>query len=116
VQQRLAGLRDLDGELIVGPPNDGNKVLPRTTSGVMKRSGKPDFTYHVFDSLDDSLGFQSRLTNAGIAVKNAQERGFPVVRHKHILISEPSHLQDFAERAVKDGYEGACLRRLDGLY
>src|SRR5262245_23328965 len=38
----------LDGELIVGEPNEGH-VLGRTQSGIMSEDGEPDFMFHVFD-------------------------------------------------------------------
>lgn len=51
IQQELGKfpiLDGLDGELIVGAANDYN-AMQNTSSGVMTRSGKPEFTFYVLN-------------------------------------------------------------------
>lgn len=114
---KLAKLRNLDGELIVGDPS-GIDVINRTTSGVMSRDGEPDFTFHVFDAFESpSMNFEYRLEDARKAVRAAQKAGHAWVKSvRHIVLGNSQHLTEFAERQVAEGYEGAMLRSFEGAY
>jgi DNA ligase-1 len=114
---KLAGLRNLDGELVVGEPT-GNDVINRTSSGVMARTGEPLFRYYVFDCFDNPpYHFEWRLEDAVKKVNKARKAGHLWVhRVPHIILGNSQHLTEFAERKVAEGYEGAMLRSMDGKY
>lgn len=108
----------LDGELTVGPANDMN-VMQATTSGVMTRSGEPDFTYWVFDFwTSPTMPYGERL--------RLMERSFresPVlagmVRVKLLpqtLIHTPDELNAYESLQLAEGYEGIMVRDPKGVY
>lgn len=115
VRARLSGLPCFDGELIVGQPV-GADVMNRTASGVMAVKGEPDFTYHVFDKWDEpsTRYFSERLAKASELAANYRLHRLAIV--KHVVASEPEHVQAFAELRVKWGYEGAMIRLATGSY
>jgi len=103
-------LEGLDGELIVGLPNEGN-VLGRTQSGIMSVEGKPDFTFHVFDHvLDPKLPFRRRLELAS-AVLNPFVFAVP-----HYGCSDLEEFLQLEERFLLQGYEGVMARHPGSLY
>lgn len=108
VQAQLKGLDNLDGELIVGPPNSG-EVFNRTTRGVMSEHGEPSFQFHVFDTLDDlSLPFKVRL---------AKVPAHPYVQAVlHTMVHNLNDLGKLETQVLENGYEGLILRNPDSLY
>lgn len=103
-------LNGLDGELIVGEHDE--YVFNRTTSGIMSRDGTDDFTYHVFDKWDSSLGFVARYlaanANAGLVPK--------VVVVEHLEIATTDELLEFENLCLSRGYEGCMVRSSSGIY
>lgn len=104
----------LDGELVVGPPND-HDVFKRTSSGVRRRDGTPDFTLWVFDRWDypgvareraESLNARSELKTYGARIR-------PVVQ---LLAKSASDLAEAEKFFVELGYEGVMLRHPDSPY
>ena len=104
----LQDLPDMDGELIVGSATDGD-VFNRTTRGVMSAGGKPEFTYHAFDTLDDlTKPFHVRLR----AIVDIA----PVKQVPHTVVSTPSALNAFEAMVLAQGYEGVMLRGIENKY
>lgn len=116
IQQRFASLPPgLDGELIVGAPT-GTGVMNATASGVMKKTGMPDATFHVFDKVCEGP-FMHRHNAARdmVAYWQSSEGGtVKIVRHTHVHMIE--ELEDEEDFYIKQGYEGLMLRDLHGEY
>lgn len=108
VQRVLGGrteLEGLDGELIVGAPNEGN-VLGRTQSGIMSVEGEPDFSFYVFDQLRlATFGFDARL-HALSAVTHPAVKVVP-----HQIARSLSEFLALEERFLLQGYEGIMIRK-----
>jgi len=98
------GLPDLDGELIIGPPN-AEDVYNRTVRGIMAQKGEPDFTLYVFDQWSLDLPYNARL-----------EALEDLTRVPFIKILEQTWIKDaeqattFYNNLLEDGYEGAMFR------
>lgn len=108
VQMCLADLPDgLDGELVVGPPN-AYDVMRKTTSGVMSKNGFPDFTYLVFDWIDETLRYDTRQMILEDKLKTVFN---PYVKfHPSRLLMDMKELLDFEAICLEEGYEGIILR------
>ena len=113
--QNLFGVHALngaDGELIVGSPTAPD-VFRKTMSGVMKREGKPDVQYFMFDEYDRTTGFDQRglvASRMTVAVRR------PLVWVDQEEVETETELRDFETRALAEGYEGVMLRHPDGGY
>jgi DNA ligase-1 len=103
-------LEGLDGELIVGSPTEKN-CFQATTSGVMKRTGEPDFTFYVFDRIADGPYRQRFLVETAMWALPAWVIIVP-------QISVQSFIQLAKARAhfLNLGYEGVMLRDPEGPY
>lgn len=116
--QKLFGrpeLEGLDGELIVGDATgrdaNGDDVMQRTTSGVMRIEGEPDVTFWVFDSVS-AVHFSGRLHNASLIAE-----GQPRVRTvPHVTISNQEELDCYEAACLGREFEGAMVRAPDGAY
>lgn len=110
-------LDGIDGELCVGKPNDPN-LMQQTTSGVMSRSGEPDFTWWVFDDWTYEGGFQERYNSLRRRLADLRDAGynFPIRVVPHTFIYTFADLQQYEEVVVNKGFEGVMLRDLDGPY
>lgn len=118
VQTCLAGLNNLDGELICGEPVGGD-VWNRSQSGVMSEDGQPDFTFHVFDYVPSSPGepFSLRLEAAALWVDvHAHGASLPVELVPHALVQTADELDALEAHFVGLGYEGVMLRDPAGPY
>lgn len=114
--QEILGRKEfnyLDGELMVGAPNDKH-AFRTATSGVMSEDGCPDFTFFVFDIMAEGAGFQTRLQIATNIVKKAKNRHIKIVEHK--MIRNMDQLDELEAAYLEDGFEGVMLRSLDGPY
>lgn len=123
IQQCLNTLPDgFDGELIVGAPvnqSPTDSVIQRTSSGVMSRDGRPDFTYYVFDWWHDDpdVGFGERLENVKISVGYVDIPLIPVVNAvAHYPVGTIGALMDLEQKFVEQGYEGIMIRDIHGRY
>jgi DNA ligase-1 len=104
----LAGLPDMDGELIVGAATEGD-VFNRTTRGVMTASGAPDFTYHAFDTLKHpTMPFHARLS----LVQDSKY----VKQVLHTTVSTLNALAAYEAQVLAQGYEGVMLRGIYAQY
>lgn len=104
----------LDGELVVGSPNDP-LCIKHSTSGVMSRGGEPDFTFYVFDKWDSSYSrYVQRLDSAAVQVREAAAARVRVLSGKHI--DNEDDLLTYEAAQLDAGYEGIILRSPDGAY
>jgi DNA ligase-1 len=113
VQHTLRGaIEGLDGELIVGSPNEGH-VLGRTQSGIMSVEGMPEFKLYVFDNHLIPSGFQQRYKTL-FDLDVEQHPSVQIVRHDTIHTIEG--LLEYEQRHLDEGYEGVMIRSLNGHY
>jgi DNA ligase-1 len=100
----------LDGELLVGAPNDPNAF--HNTSGPLRQiMGKPDFRFYVFDNwINGNYSYKDRWLDNEI-----EENGRIIVLKQELLIS-PEEVLAYEANMLKQGYEGAMIRSLHGLY
>ena len=102
----------LDGELIVGAPNDPD-VFNNTTGPVRRKVGEPDFTFYVFDNIacDLSLPYGVRLD---LLNESILPPGVQVLEQK--LLGDPQAVIDFTQWCVDNDYEGGMIRTREGRY
>lgn len=115
--QKLFGrpeLNGLDGELIVGEPNDPN-LMQQTTSGVMSADGEPNVKFYVFDKVDAPGGFAARLQAARNVIRDLQSR-LPLVDVYHVEANSADELTKLEAQYVEAGYEGMMVRSVNGPY
>lgn len=102
----------MDGELVVGPPTDPD-VFRRTSSGVRRVDGEPDFTFWVFDLWDVSGPASHRY-------KRLCEHNGRRTERVQVLTAltayTPEQLFEFEEAAIKAGHEGVMLRHPESPY
>lgn len=102
IVDKLKGLSDLDGELIVGSPTAPD-TFNATTRGVMSADGEPDFQYHVFDTLHDlNAQFITRLAQVP-----PHDYVTPVL---HNMVASINELSVYEAQVLTAGYEGVMLR------
>lgn len=112
VQQCLKGLPDgLDGEIIVGKPNDPN-VFKTTDSALKSFSGMPDFKFYVFDCNEHGHSFGNRIALAKLYAEKYKH----TIWLEHWFIEDKETLLKFEEWAVTNGYEGIMVRDPNGPY
>jgi DNA ligase-1 len=110
-------LNGLDGELVVGSPTDANCM--QNSMAVMRKSGEPEFTFHVFDVVTpEDLPYEQR--------QNRVYARFDVVRDELIgdvakmvpqyFVPDALHMQEAEEQALEAGYEGLMIRSPASLY
>jgi DNA ligase-1 len=105
-------LDGLDGELIVGEPNDKN-VYNKTSSGVMSRDGEPDFVFYVFDYVNaQDLPYTERQK----IINNIVGRTERLLILPQVEIHSPKELTEYEEKVLNLGYEGLVLRKMVGKY
>ncbi len=113
-------LEGLDGELIVGSPTQSDRtsdtevtaetVMSRTMSGVMRKDGRPDFTFWVFDSTEYEGPFFMRLASIPLGLPLRCK----IVEHDYV--ENEAHLRSYEQICLTEGYEGIMTRSPDGLY
>jgi DNA ligase-1 len=100
----------LDGEIIVGEPNDPN-VFNNTSGPVRRIEGQPDFRIYVFD--DWTRGdetYKRRWLDAP-----PMDQGRLIVLEQRLLHS-PEEVMAYDEEMLNLNYEGAMIRSLTGRY
>lgn len=109
VQKELAGLHGLDGELMVN--GDFNEVQ----SGIMKREGEPNFTYHVFDSFIMSGPYDIRIREIGL-LEDELNLNPRISTLLPVLANNESELLLMLEQDLEQGFEGTMIRTPKGKY
>lgn len=112
-RQFYFNLNGLDGELIVGKENEEG-TFRRSTSGVMSKKGSPNFTFNVFDCVVENP-FNERYQMLSEWFKeNDKPNWLKLIEHK--IINNRQELDAMLEQALKCGYEGVVVRKIDGEY
>jgi ATP-dependent DNA ligase len=102
---------NLDGELIVGPPN-ASDVYSKTYSGVMTENAVVDFQLYAFDDLSHlDQDLETRLAR----LRDRNLPSFVVVLDQHEVFDEET-LAKFYEAKVEEGFEGLVGRNKRSLY
>jgi len=107
-------LEGMDGELIVGDKNAPD-VFNQSTSGVMRQSGEPDFTFWVFDRYHPALSWLERYRCLQALEKN-DHLPLRVQLLKHHPVEEMVDIDDFEVDMLAQGAEGIMLRDADAKY
>jgi DNA ligase-1 len=109
VQRTFGGFEHFDGELICGDPTDKD-AYSKTYSAVMKKTGEPDVTFHVFDHIehpDDDYCIRLKRCTANLLPD--------IVRMvPQVGVNNERQCRDREEYFLGLGYEGAMLRLLSG--
>ena|SRR3990167_5054389 len=112
LQTLFSGLKipeGLDGELIIGEPNDPN-VYRSTNSVLMSHYSAVDTVrFFVFDNYCAIGNFYRRA-------ESLYDIPPFIVKLDQVLVSTPTELADFEENCLRQGYEGVCLRAPEGKY
>lgn len=112
-------LNYMDGELVVGPATAPN-VMQATTSGVMRKKGEPDFSFHAFDFVRIvGLSYASRLKDLDgryLSVDPFADGPRRVNLVPHRLIHSHDELNRYERECLALGYEGIMLRDPEGGY
>jgi DNA ligase-1 len=96
---------NLDGELILK-----NKTFNQIQSAVMSDDGEPDFTFYIFDVVNE-FGYSERLEELlTLDLPPSCEVVIP------ILVQNEEELLAYEEECLAEGYEGIMIRSTDGPY
>lgn len=103
----------LDGELIVGAPND-QKCMSNTTSGVMSIEGEPSVRFFVFDCWDrEDYPFRRVVQD----LHNEFYCDDKIYVVSQTLINNAEEMEAYEKDWVGDlGYEGVVIRDPNGPY
>ena len=108
VHKHAEVLQGLDGELIVGDKNAPD-VFNRSTSGVMRIEGEPDFTFWVFDMYHPAE-YTARIgkipTELPVRVKFLPQ----------FYIEKQEEVDKYEAEFLAQGAEGVMLKNPNGLY
>lgn len=109
---RLVGHLPLDGELMI-PGADFSTIQ----GDVMRKSGEPNFEYHVFDIVTD-FGFNSRVDILGTLLGYSGEARLPnrIKVVPSICCFNRIDVEDQEKVHLSLGYEGSMLRSFHGPY
>lgn len=97
----------LDGELVVGAPNDAH-CMQHTTSGVMSRAGEPDVKFFVFDAWHYEA--DEKYVDRAYYIKGQVSWSARIQWVTQELLTTPADLDEFEARVLAEGYEGVMLR------
>ena len=115
--QRCIGRHEydgFDGELIVGDADDPT-VFNKTIGPVMRKAGRPDFTFHVFDRfVEKDKTYEERWLKKMQTVRDADLPFMSVLKQAELY--SPADVLRFEKKCVDAGYEGAMIRSLSGIY
>jgi len=103
-----------DGELLVGNPADEG-VYGRTFSAVMSHAGEPEFSFHVFDLVNEpKLNAAERSVTLAFKVNALQQPR--VVLVEQFYCSNQADVDSYYSQFIEEGYEGAILKDPTGPY
>ena len=107
----------VDGELLVVGGTFNN-----CQSAFMRQTGEPNFEYHMFDYVTDSLTepASARLMKlqdmvAALIIKHPFLANVLVVVEQKYITNE-TELMEFEEKCVAENFEGIMVRSIDGRY
>lgn len=107
-------LEGLDGEFIVGSASD-DLVFSQTTSFVMSHDKVQEFSFFVFDYVDETkTAFERYQHLLQLQVQGNLPSNVWVVTQTKIENQE--QLEAFEKDALEQGFEGTMLKSLEGKY
>jgi DNA ligase-1 len=111
ISECLSNLPDgLDGELTSGDS------FQSSTSSIMSVDGQPDFTYWVFDFVDDpQVSYTDRVNRLISYAESNKLPDFVRVLVPVLIITELD-LENYTNFVLIQGYEGVILRSLNSPY
>ena len=99
----------MDGELLVGVPNDPNAY--NNSSQIMSINGRPDFKLYAFDDFRyGNYHYKERWLE-----RKLQDQGRLVILEQRILESYEDVIA-YEQEMLDQGYEGSMIRTIDSLY
>lgn len=106
-------LHGLDGELVVGSPNDAN-CMQTTMSGVMTRTGEPEVKWFIFDNwgVDKPYAYRAKYTKDFLQSLDRQD----IIWLPQTMIKSVEQLYEYEDKIINLGFEGVILRAPDGPY
>jgi DNA ligase-1 len=108
-------IEGLDGEVVVGPINAPD-CYRASASGIMSEDGEPDFTFHVFDTIQGPTNsYKIRYANIVGDHDNDFALDRIVVLQQH-LITDMAQLDAFEAKALDEGHEGIMTRDPHSFY
>ena len=98
----------VDGELML---RDG--TFSETTSAIGRRDGQPDFVFHVFDYVTDSINspYVERINQLAVLPDSVR-----IVKVLPVWIRNAAELSAYEEECIAAGYEGVMVRTPDSPY
>jgi DNA ligase-1 len=101
--------RGMDGELLVGLPNDPNAY--NNSSQIMSINGQPDFRFYVFDDFKyGNYTYKERWLE-----RKLQDQGRLVILEQRIIESYEDVIA-YEQEMLDQGYEGSMIRTIESLY
>ena len=111
IQGLLSQLEDgFDGEILANSKN-----FQDSQSACMTITGKPKFTYYIFDFLPEEMDKNKTYLNRLHATRGTILPEYCKVLHPKI-INNLEELQEESNLYLSQGYEGIMIRSLDGPY
>jgi DNA ligase-1 len=107
-------LDGMDGELIVGDKNAPD-VFNQSTSGVMRQSGEPEFTFWVFDRWHPTQSWLERYARL-VDLNTKDALPLRVELLQHFPVTEDACIDDFEAEMLAQGAEGVMVRDADAKY
>ena len=98
----------LDGELMLR-----GGTFNETTSAIGARDGQPDFIFHVFDYVTESISTPYRLRMEALAALPDSPR---IVKVLPVLIRDAAAPAAYEEECITAGYEGVMVRTPNSPY
>lgn len=109
----VPGFDGLDGELVTYT-GDTMDDFSTTQSKVMRRDGKPEFMFFVFDDFSLEAAFERRLTRA--ITRTAGMEHFNVDALAHVECASFAEVEEWERLALAAGHEGLMIRDPAGPY
>jgi DNA ligase-1 len=102
-------LEGLDGELIIGDKN-ASDVFNQSTSGVMRQSGEPDFTFWVFDKYISGTEYTKRIDKIPVELPD-RIKFLP-----QFYVTKQHEVDEWEAYFLKQGAEGVMLKTPHSVY
>ena len=103
----------LDGEIISGDPT-ADDVYRVTTGNVMRSTGKPDFTFWIFDNFMHPYVYMNRQHEIYHVDPTGIHPNIKVL--KSVSVFNMKELQSYEQYCLTQGYEGVILSDPNGMY
>ena len=115
IVEKLSGLPQLDGELILKSENGIRVPFEQVSSAVMSKHGTPNFEFSVFDCFENPN--DPYLERMKFGQQYVQELNLPYVSFlNQTLVNNSLELTQYEQDCVDAGLEGAMIRTWKGEY